>query len=70
MGYRRVGVMTLDEAEQHIGAGVVYRPFEGRAEDVVITSVNEHYVFVRYAGDQSSKATNPADLELLMLGAP
>jgi hypothetical protein len=44
--------MTLDEARQNIGAGVV--SFRGGAsaedEDGVITSVNDTYVFVRYAG--------------------
>lgn len=57
--------MTLDEAAQAIGLGVVYTPRGGRIEDGIITSVNEHYVFVRYAGDTGSKATRPEDLELL-----
>jgi hypothetical protein len=57
--------MTLDEARKHVGAGVVYAPSSGKREDGVITSVNASYVFVRYAGDNGSKATNPADLTLL-----
>jgi hypothetical protein len=35
-----------------------------RQEDGVIISVNDTYVFVRYTGDQHSKATRPGDLEL------
>jgi hypothetical protein len=58
--------VTLDEARQHIGRGVVYQACSHcPREDGVITSVNDAYVFVRYAGDQQSKATNPADLTLL-----
>ena len=64
--------MTLDEAREHIGDGVVYRPNGGQyptAEDGTITSVNERWVFVRYAGDSGSKATAPADLSLLFQGS-
>lgn len=60
--------MTLDEAREHIGHGVIYRPYIGglaRAEEGTITSVNDSYVFVRYAGDVGSKATSPEDLTLL-----
>jgi hypothetical protein len=65
--------MTLDQAREHIGHGVVYHPMRPGvgggllrdAEDGVITSVGEQYVFVRYAGDQNSKATDPAALTLL-----
>lgn len=41
-----------------------------RKEDGMITSVNDTYVFVRYAGDQHSKATSPEDLELLCSNSP
>lgn len=58
-------MMTLDECRASIGAGVVYSPRHGAREDGVITSVGYQYAFVRYAGDQSSKATNPDDLTLL-----
>jgi len=52
--------------EEDIGRGVVYTPYEGaQAEDGVITSMNEHYVFVRYGADKSSKATDPRDLQWL-----
>lgn len=56
--------MTLAEAREHIGHGVVYNPRPDLAEDGVITSVNDHWVFVRYT-QWESKATNPADLHLL-----
>jgi hypothetical protein len=55
--------MTLAEARERIGAGVVYTPKGGgRREDGVITSVGSTFVFVRYTGDSGSKATDPADL--------
>jgi hypothetical protein len=59
--------MTLDEARQHIGDGVVYRSGDGAAEDGVITSVSDRYVFVRYACPchGGSKATSSAALTLL-----
>jgi hypothetical protein len=73
--------MRLEEACGHVGFGVVYSPGHyherwtgmgllsspalGRKVNGVITSVNDTYVFVRYAGDQHSKATAPKDLELL-----
>lgn len=60
-------MMTVDEARRHIGHGVVYCNAYGEREDGVITSVGETLVFVRYVGDQSSKATNPRDLTLLGL---
>jgi len=56
--------MTLDEAAANVGAGVVYRSMGG-IEDGVITSVNSRVVFVRYKGDNGSKATNPGDLTFL-----
>ena len=52
--------MTLEEAREHVGSGVVYR-----GEDGTITSVNDSFVFVRYGSDQHSKATSPGDLQLL-----
>jgi hypothetical protein len=66
--------MTLEQARGHIGDGVVYRAGRrygdgyGPTEDGVITSVNDRYVFVRYAGDQNSKATAPELLILLAAG--
>jgi hypothetical protein len=60
--------MTLAEARQHIGAGVVYNPRPGTydsREDGEITSVNDAYVFVLYVGDRRPKATQPEDLTLL-----
>lgn len=59
--------MTLDEARQHIGAGVTYEPYPGaRREDGDIVAVTTHYVMVRYRGDRGAKATSPAQLTLLM----
>jgi hypothetical protein len=55
--------MTLGEAREHLGEGVVYRTAYGKTEDGVITSVGDRWVFVRYAGDQRSKATDPVPLE-------
>jgi len=55
-----------------VGAIVVYRP-PGRAsyaEQGVITSVNERYVFVRFGADYGSKATLAGDLEPLGVDAP
>jgi hypothetical protein len=48
------------------GRSVIYVPYPGaKAEDGVITSVNDDYVFVRYAGDNGSKATAYKDLQWL-----
>jgi hypothetical protein len=60
--------MTLDEAREHVGAGVVYTPFFGPKEDGVITGVSRTSVFVRYARQHpgsNGQATAPEDLELL-----
>lgn len=60
--------MTLDQAREHTGHGVVYRPYARELDGVEqgeITSVGQQYVFVRYAGDQHSKATAPEALTLL-----
>jgi hypothetical protein len=57
--------MTLDEAREHIGHGVVYTAPHGAREDGVITGVSSRVVFVRYADDQTSKGTYAADLTLL-----
>lgn len=65
--------MTLDEARESIGQGVIYLPRsrEGmeHAEAGVISSVNDHYVFVRYGSDRGTKATYPEDLTLEFGGA-
>lgn len=59
-----MGGMTLEDARGHIGDGVVYKDEYGPFEDGTITSVNDRFVFVRYAGDVASTATKPADLVL------
>jgi hypothetical protein len=60
-------MITLAHAAEMIGQAVVYRPGHAGApiEQGVITSVNDHYVFVRYGNDHGSKATLPQDLEPL-----
>ena len=57
--------MTLDEAREHIGDGVIYKILGGHAEDGVITGVSDCFVFVQYRGDWHSKATAPELLQLL-----
>lgn len=57
--------MTLDEARQHEGHGVVYQPAHGDAEEGTITSVSDRFVFVRYGSRRTSAATEPAALTLL-----
>lgn len=57
--------MTLEEAREHIGEGVVYIAPHGTREDGVITGVSSQVVFVRYAGDHAPKGTYAADLTLL-----
>ena len=62
--------MTLDQAREHVGHGVVYQPprlagIPGDAEGGVITSVGELYVFVTYTGDEFPRATSPEALTLL-----
>lgn len=52
--------------DEDIGRSVVYRAHkDAKAEDGVITSMNDDYVFVRYAGDVASKATRYKDLQWL-----
>lgn len=58
--------MTIDEAKNLLGSGVVYKSGNGSLEDGVITSVNSTWVFVQYRGDSHSKATDPSQLEKLV----
>lgn len=55
----------IDPTKDDIGRKVVYRDLGGRGkiEEGVITSFNDHYVFVRYGGNTTSAATNRNDLE-------
>lgn len=63
--------MTLEEAREHVGSGVVYRAHpEAPYEDGTITEVRGDYVFVLYVGDRAPKATHPESLQLLSGGAP
>lgn len=61
-------MLSLSQAASAIGAGVVYRPHEGRHEDGEIISANDHYVMVWYVGDRGPKATRPEDLLVLNHG--
>jgi hypothetical protein len=55
----------IEPKEQDIGRRVVYRHLDIHGKTIdsyvnevgVITSFNQHYVFVRYGSDQHSKAT-------------
>ena len=57
--------ISIEDARNRIGDGVVYHAGGPAPEDGVITSVNDTYVFVRYRGDFGSKATHPAQLDWL-----
>jgi len=61
--------MTLEEAADHLGHTVTYTPhyYEHAPDGIetgIITSVTQRYVFVRYTGDQHSKATAADRLQL------
>lgn len=60
--------MTLDEARDHIGDGVVYTNGYAAPEDGMITGVSASLVFVRFKGGLHAKGTSPADLTLLARG--
>lgn len=63
--------MTLEQAREHVGHGVVYKRTDDRRrswEQGVITSVNDTFVFVRYGSQITSAATYPEDLELMAPG--
>lgn len=51
----------IEPTEKDIGRKVVY--YGCKAEEGVITSFNDSYIFVRYGSDIHSKATNREDLE-------
>ena len=56
----------IEPTTSDIGRAVVYtgnRYPGGKLEQGVITSFNDHRVFVRYGADTHSKATSRADLE-------
>ncbi|MEG1565367.1 MAG: hypothetical protein RR342_01330 [Bacilli bacterium] len=59
--------MTLEQARNNVGRGVVYIPYKdcpkSQIEYGTITSVNDSYVFVRYGKDLHSKATRADDLK-------
>lgn len=56
--------ISLEEAANSIGRLVVYSNGYDPPEEGVITSVNDHYVFVRYKiAALYGTATDPNDLE-------
>lgn len=58
--------MNIAEARDHQGERVRYsRPGQPDEYGTITGFSTGHLVFVRYDGDQFSKATDPADLELV-----
>lgn len=58
--------MNIAQARDNEGKRVRYQPVGGRPEYGVLTGFSTLcFVFVRYDGDQQSKATPPGDLELV-----
>jgi hypothetical protein len=58
--------MTISEAREHVDREVAYRPFaDVLPERGVITSVDEHWVHVRYGSNSYSEKTEPWLLTLL-----
>lgn len=62
--------MTLTDAAEHIGAGVVYQAPHGDPEDGVITGVSSAYVFVRYATQHPAADGRATPAQHLTLLAP
>lgn len=57
--------MNIFEAREAEGKRVKYDPGHGPVEYGTVTGFSDPvYVFVRYDGERSAKATNPGDLEL------
>ena len=52
----------IEPTTEDIGRAVVYHPHVGTTERGVITSFNDHYVFVRYGSASTSQATSRRDL--------
>jgi hypothetical protein len=56
----------IEPTKDDVGRAVVYtgnRYPGGKLEEGVITSFNDHRVFVRYGSDKGSKSTSREDLE-------
>lgn len=56
-----IQIALLDQ--DRVGQEVVYTDHAGKKEYGVISSWNQSYVFVKYHGGQSSKATGPDRLD-------
>lgn len=61
--------MTRDEARTHVGEKVIYSTYPGEAEGGVITAVGDVFIYVRYLGEVTSKATIPECLTLMRGGS-
>jgi hypothetical protein len=62
--------MDLDTARAHANSRVIFHDERlGPVEEGVITSVNDHYVFVRYGSDVHAKATPPEALSLIPIAS-
>jgi hypothetical protein len=57
------GEKMIEPTEDDIGRAVVYSYPGGKLKEGVITSFNDHRVFVRYGADKGSKSTSREDLE-------
>lgn len=51
--------------EEHVGRMVRYTAQHGETETGTISGWNEEYIFVRYGGSITGKATSPEQLELI-----
>lgn len=56
-------MLTLAEARELVGHPVRYRPSHGKAEEGVISSVNDRHVFVRFGVAVIGQACRPEDLQ-------
>ena len=48
-----------------VGRKVVYTPYHGEIEEGVVTSWNDHFIFVRYGNNTTSQATLREQLEAI-----
>jgi ribosomal protein L35AE/L33A len=56
--------MTAEEFGQHVGRKVIFRYLHGEEEEGVITSANDHFVFVRFGTNTTSQACGAERLRL------
>ena len=53
----------VDLKNSDVGRNVIYTAHHGEREEGVISSWNDHYVFVRYGRGSTAAATDPDQLE-------